>query len=165
MKYFLVFLLMTFSVQVFSEESQESKTLISEYNKIVKIIKKSKSDGTIDGFTEYKIVGDGIDLIWTFGETQENPTMIRIYKKKDKNEKSFSVSYYRNSSIIKGTTVIRRFIGSNATGWRNDTVDLSDNQYMGSQGSLSLRLSPKDEGILEVWGITQFGDNMSGETD
>ena len=154
MKYFLVFLLMAFSLQVFSEENQESKILISEYNKIVQIIKKSKSDGTIDGFREYKIVGDGVKLIWFFGETNENPTMIRIYKKKSETENYFSLSYYRNSSIIKGTTVIRRSIGSNATGWKNDTVDLSDNQYMGHPRASLPMLSPKDEGILNVWGVT-----------
>ena len=142
-------------------QSPEAQILIAEYNKILEIAQTSQPDGTVDGFTNYKVIGDGVKFLWYLGETR-GQTTLKIYKSKDEQagEDDFSVSYHyimhRDPGEIEPTPILRRFIGP-MKGWRNDSVDLETGYYLLHQGSPTLQLSERDKSILEAWGITQFG--------
>ena len=81
---------------------------------------------------------------------------IRLYIKPTDSQPSFAVTYHKTTIIVPETVVLRKFIGPEPTGWRNDTINYTTGEYLGTQGSSRVRLSDQIKSILTRWNITPF---------
>lgn len=159
LKFFLIAfiafpLCLSLGSQAFADENAE--IIISEFNKLLDIVKNSQHDRMVGDLLKAKDFGNGVSLLWKIGETDKDSTTIRIRSKRE-GEKTFDISYHRSSMLVKGTIVIRRFIGFPQATWRSDTVDLNMSSYLsylGVGGSQHLFLSEANINLLSTWGVT-----------
>ena len=96
--------------------------------------------------------GCKVELLWKLAKYEGDYDVIRIFSER-KDGKDFVVSYFRGDHLVEGRTVIRRFYGPVITGWRNDTVDVETDEYLGWQGVEEPRLNKKDENVLNLWNV------------
>ena len=140
---------------VSSSEEEISATLQKEYSRLRKIAAKLKPEYEVGGYLKGKVYGDH-ELLWRLAEEKGDPEVIRIYRDKGEGRQPFDVTFHHSTGIIKGRTVIRRFVGPASTGWRNDTIDAETGEYLGSQGTRDPAMDPRDLEILKKWNIRLF---------
>lgn len=126
----------------------------AEYSRLRALVSTLEPEFEVGGYLKGKSYGDH-ELLWHISEDPADSEVIRIFRDKAGHE-SFDVTFHRNQAIVPGRTVIRRFVGPNPTGWRNDTIDAETREYLGSQGTRRPRLDPREEEILRKWDIELF---------
>ncbi len=141
----------TFSSPALGSEAI-SQRLQSEFHRLRELVVHLEPEFEVGGYLKGKSSGDH-ELLWRTSDTGTDSEVIRIYRDKGDKEQAFGVTFYRNDVIVKGRTVIRRFVGPAATGWRNDTIDAHSGEYLGSQGASEPALDTRDEEILRHWDI------------
>lgn len=134
---------------------RRSEVLKTEFATILGHVKAQKADGKIGDFMKFKKMGNYL-LLWDLGPTADDYDLIRLYNEHDDGSPNFSVSYYRSKNIVEGRTVIRRFVGPDTLGWRNDTMDYETGEYLGMQGTEEPSMSASDRRILKDWNIELF---------
>jgi len=147
----LVSLAATFSTPAFGSEAI-SQRLQSEFSRLRELVTRLEPEFEVGGYLKGKSYGDH-ELLWRTSDTGTDAEVIRIYRDKGDKEQAFDVTFHRNDVIVRGRTVIRRFVGPASTGWRNDTIDAHTGEYLGSQGASAPRLDARDEAILRQWDI------------
>lgn len=128
--------------------------LHSEYARLRALVEKLEPEFEVGGYLKGRRYGDH-ELLWRLAVDEGDSEVIRIFRDKAGHE-SFDVTFHRNQAIVPGRTVIRRFVGPNPTGWRNDTIDAETREYLGSQGARRPRLDEREEEILRQWDIELF---------
>lgn len=126
----------------------------SEFQRLKALAGSLEPEFEVGGYLKGKRYGDH-ELLWHLAEEEGDAEVIRIYRDKPGHE-SFDVTFHRNQAIVPGRTVIRRFVGPNPTGWRNDTIDAGTLEYLGSQGTRRPRMDAAEEAILRKWDIELF---------
>jgi hypothetical protein len=141
-------------------EGQVSITdqLLNEYSSLERLTASLTPDGLVGGYLYYKNFGDHL-LIWdadTFEEDGHH--MIRVFVPKDEatGQAAFSISYYRSNYLLQGQTTLRRFIGPEDSGWRADTISLSEVKYLGYQGNQKPTFNALETDLLLFYGIQTF---------
>lgn len=135
-----------------SAEPLKCEQLLTEYQRLHEYVQNTKAEFEVGGLFKGKQFGD-YKLLWKLAQVKGESEVIRIYRDKGDKQQAFEVSYFRNDLIVPGKTVIRRFIGPAATGWRNDTIDAFDGRYLGHQGTENPYLDERDQEILSEWDI------------
>ncbi len=160
----LIFIFLAFLLPCFSYGSQEITAegvpyiLTEEFNRLRSFVAQLKPDGDVGGYYWKKDYGDHL-LLWKLEESEDARAyheVIRLYASRGEDQKPFAVTYHKTTGIIDGLMVLRRFIGPEPTGWRNDTIDYQTGEYLGSQGFRRLWLQDEDLRILKRWNITPF---------
>lgn len=134
------------------EDQDKVQVLTQEWNQIAAQVQKMKPDHLVGGLYNEKFF-NGYSLLWKFSNADKASDVIRFFRLSP-NGQAFTITYYRSSYIIPGRLVLRRLIGYEAGSWINHTLDLNTKEYLGSQGTFSLTLSPADLQILKDWQIT-----------
>jgi hypothetical protein len=150
-KLFFIFLLL--SAQFMAQASEPSQIIQSEWQESRELVSTLKADGDVGGYMLYKDYSD-MKLLWRTNDQQDENEVIRFFRLRASGT-VFSVTYHKSDVIIPGRTVIRRFIGTEPTGWVNHTVDFHSGEYLGQQG-FAPNLTREEENILHDWAIENF---------
>jgi hypothetical protein len=131
--------------------------ILSEYQRLMRMVSNLQSDGTIDGTTVYKQFGDTV-LIWNTRETNPHASYNTIRIQRDRPDgTTLDISYHGDAThIVEGRRVLRRFVGTFQRDFRNDTIDLETQEYLGAQGVRVPRLDARDREILREWSIVLY---------
>ncbi|MCB0422391.1 MAG: hypothetical protein KDD61_15435 [Bdellovibrionales bacterium] len=155
MKTLLILMLaLSFSASAWGmSDSQKSQVLLYEYYQLRQFVQTLKPDYEVGGYYQAKDYGDYL-LMWRLIEDPQGHESIRIYReRKDSSRTNFAITYHRSSEIVPGSIVVRRFVGPEPYGWRNDTVNLQTGEYIGAQGMTYPDLKKAEKNILKTWGI------------
>lgn len=153
----LTFVIFLLSFQSYSfDQTEKSDIILKEYIQLRSKVSQLNPDYKIGDFSNVKRYNNHI-LLWSLEDDLKYHEVIRIYRDKGK-YKGFAIAYHRSASIIDGRVVIRRFIGQEPFGWRNDTIDLDSAEYLGYQGLRKPVLDSIDQEITKEWGITLFSN-------
>jgi hypothetical protein len=152
---FLCFAMMFACANTATALDHRSQVLRKEFEKMLAHVQGLKADGKIGDFMKYKDMGDYL-ILWDLGPTPEHYDLIRLFRDYPDGTPNFAVSYYRSKTIIDGRTVIRRFVGPDTVGWRNDTMDYETGEYLGMQGTPEPPISAADRRLIEEWNIQLF---------
>ncbi|MEO0335678.1 MAG: hypothetical protein AAF202_04765 [Pseudomonadota bacterium] len=131
--------------------SPEAEQLVKEFNSLKQWALEQEMDGVVGGLYPY-VQQDGYIVMFS-KEFDGEHDVIRFFLGRSAPQKDFAVSYYWSRYMFEGRRVLRRFVGPEPTGWRNDTVDVDTFEYLGRQGRSELSLSDEELEILEAWGI------------
>ena len=154
MKAFLLALLV--SANAFASPSPAiGRELKKEFLQLHRLVSKMRPEFTVGDYLSGKSYGDH-EILWRLGEEAGDPDVIRIYRDKGEKAQALDITFHRSAGIIRGRTVIRRFVGPAMRGWRNDTMDFHSGEYLGSQGTSSPSLDERDREIMEKWGVVLF---------
>lgn len=152
----ILFALLLLSSQVFAQSAETvSKTLQSEWSEFRSYVETLEADGDVGSYMDYKEFGD-MTLLWKISDEANGHEVIRFFMDRP-GVKSFVVSYYRTPHIIQGKTILRRFVGTEPTGWINHTIDFVTGDYIGQQGSFPYSLREEELNMMKEWGITLLG--------
>lgn len=147
---------MSFNVAVAFTDLEKSQVVLQEYQTLRDMVVKMTPDYQVGGYYHAKEVGDSL-LMWLL---QSDPTaheVIRIYRPRgDHSGLNFAITYHRSSEIVEGRIVVRRFIGTEPYGWRNDTVDLQTGEYLGAQGMTEPSMTKEERALLRSYGVRQL---------
>lgn len=132
----------------------KAEILTEEYNRIKSWVQQSQTDGVIGNLYPY-IQMDGYILMFSNDFDNQHET-IRFFINGEGHEKDFSITYYKSQYMVENKMVIRRFVGPEPTGWRNDTIDFDTQEYLGFQGTDKPRLNDKAQEIIKEWNLTLF---------
>lgn len=149
---FLFTLLVAAFLHLPSLASTPAEILTEEFDRIQKWILTQTPDGNVGGLYDY-VQMDGYLILFSQEFDKDHDT-IRFFLNREAPEKDFAITYHYTRHIVRGRTVIRRFIGPEPTGWRNDTIDVNTGEYLGAQGARKLRLKPDEQRIIDHWGLT-----------
>lgn len=138
---------------VFGQMDDGSAVLMSEWSKFRKMVETLEPDEEVAGYYKSKAFGDVL-LMWRISEDSSDDEVIRFYVEREGEEKYFNVTYHKNKSIVPGRQVLRRFLGTEPSGWKNHTIDFNSGEYLGSQGAWRPDVSEKNMEVLNEWGIT-----------
>lgn len=150
-KLFLIFLLL--STQLLAANSRPSHIIQSEWQEFRQLVTTLEADGDIGGYMLYKAYPE-MKLLWRTSDEENDNEVIRFFRLRDSGT-PFSVTYHKSHSIIPGRVVLRRFIGTEPTGWINHTVDLNSGEYLGQEG-FAPKLTDEEKNLLSDWGIEHF---------
>lgn len=138
------------------DEDFIASTIYKEFTRLRERFQLETPDTVVGGLYKQKSFGSHV-VLWKIEQFPEDSEVIRIYRaSKIEGEQDFSVTFHKNGVIVPGKTVLRRFIGPDSRGWRNDTLDYLTFQYLGSQGAERPQISPTDREILNMWDILEF---------
>ena len=162
-KYFvLTSFLFLFFFASHANERTNSQRLIDEFKQLRTAVSQLQPDNNVPGGTGHyenyfqeKDYGDYV-IMWRLEEQENNPDyheVIRLYIKPQGEQDSFAVTYHKTTQILKGTLVLRKFVGPEPIGWRNDTINYKTGEYLGFQGMRRLVIPKHIEWILTQWGI------------
>ncbi len=126
--------------------------LIDEFQRVQNWIGTQIPDGEVGGLYDF-IQRDGYKILYSKQFDGDHDT-IRFFLNRKAPEQDFAITYHLSRHITHGRTVLRRFIGPEPTGWRNDTVDFHTKEYLGAQGAQHLRFRKDEQKILQEWGFT-----------
>ena len=139
-------------------QSTPSQQLLDEYENIRAVVSRLQSDNpnTMD-YYQKKDYGDHV-IMWKLEDEGNGhfDEVIRLYIRPVEGESSFAVTYHKTTLIVSGTIVLRKFVGPEPVGWRNDTVDYLTKEYLGFQGNPRFSVNKRIESILKRWNITLF---------
>lgn len=140
------------STQSFASDSYKSERLVAEFTRLKAYAEGLSADYTIGGMMKAKEFEFGVTFLWMLSEDGQSD-IIRIYRD---DEPAFVVSYYKNKLIGQGEMVLRRFVGPDQGGWRNDTILWDTLEYVGAQGQKKPMLKEIDLEVLKAWDIELF---------
>lgn len=148
----LIFVLMFLTSQAFAS-SEIAFTILKEWKYFRAEVSTLEPQGDIGGYMLYREYGE-MTLLWRTSESMDDNEVIRFFMYRNDGT-VFAVTYHRSDIIVPGRMVIRRFIGTEPTGWINHTVDYQTGDYLGSQGT-GTELTKKEVALLKEWHITTF---------
>jgi hypothetical protein len=131
--------------------SPEAEQLLLEYSSLKQWTSEVQSDGVIGGLYQF-VQMDGYKIMFS-QEFDGDHDVIRFFMAREAPRKDFAITYFWSRYIKQDRVVLRRFVGHEPSGWRNDTIDVETLEYLGRQGRRDLRLPEDEESILEQWGI------------
>ena len=134
--------------------SEKADILIEEYTRIKQWVESVEPDGLVGGLYYY-VEREGYIILFSQKFDGKHET-IRFFLNREAPLKDFAITYIKSKYILKDRTILRRFIGSEPTGWKNQTVDVTTLEDLGSQGVKELVLSPDEKQIIAEWGLTVF---------
>lgn len=149
---FSIILMTVLTASALADQGQAT-TIISEYEQIRAYAQKQEAEYMVGHFMSAKQYDDAL-LLWQLDDDEKYHEVIRLYREREDGT-SFAVSYHRSSSIVDGKIVIRRFIGTEPSGWINHTVDYKTGEYLGSQGTEPF-LTEEEEKMLKNWKVKFF---------
>lgn len=130
-----------------------SKTIMSEWKNFRTKVDTIEPQGDIGGYMLYREYGK-VTLLWRTSSDSADNEVIRFFLP-NPNGLDFAVTYHKSDVIVPGKVVLRRFIGTEPTGWINHTVELGTGKYLGKQG-VSSPLSTEQQQLLKEWRIQNF---------
>ena len=162
-KHFILasFLFLFFQVAHANNDTQAaSEKLIAEYGHLRDAVSRLQPDNNPDDGPYYlqKNYGDYI-IMWKLEKEEKDSNyreVIRFYFKPKEHHPSFAVTYHKTTEIEPGMLVLRKFVGPEPMGWRNDTINYQTGEYLGSQGRRQLSLPEYIKTTLTQWGIEPF---------
>ena len=151
----LFFSVIIFNFSLFAnEEIKIVETINAEFQALKGLVKDLKADYKI-GFLNAKDYPNKVTLLWKISDEEEEHELIRIYQERD-NKEDFEVVFHKNTYIGEGKMVLRRFVGGTRTNWRNDSILVSSQEYLGSQGVIKITTDHESLVLLKDWSITLF---------
>ena len=133
-----------------------SRKLIDEYQQLRTVVSQIQPDNQDEGpYLKQKDYGNYV-LLWSLADTNSNISTnerIRIYIPSQGDHQDFAVTYVKSTMIAPGQVVLRKFIGPEPSGWRNDTVDYATGEYLGRQGSSWITIPEHVKSILTQYDI------------
>lgn len=130
-----------------------SETLMKEWTHFHAMVDTIKPQGDLGGYMLYRDYQD-MTLLWRTSTNSSDNEVVRFFMQRSSGV-VFAVTYHKSNIINPGRTVLRRFIGTEPTGWTNHTIDLKTGEYLGSQG-LGQEITSAEEKMMREWGITIF---------
>lgn len=122
----------------------------AQFQRLHSFVSALEPEFTVGGYLKGKSYGDH-ELLWHLATEPGEAEVIRVYREKGPSEQAFDITFHRNRAIVPGRIVIRRFVGPESTGWRNDTVDEETGDYLGMQGEVNPAVDARDQAILRKW--------------
>jgi len=148
----IVFIVLLLSIKSFAI-SIPANTLIKEWTYLRSIVRNQAPQGNIGGYYNYYNLNNSV-LLWKISDDSTQNEVIRFFTKRSDGT-IFAITYYKSDTIIPDKTVLRRFIGTEPTGWINHTVDLKTGKYLGSQGGITPR-TKSEKMLMKSFLITDF---------
>jgi hypothetical protein len=94
--------------------------------------------------------------MWQLAREEGDSERIRLFREREDDDQTwFAITYHHSKYILEGTDVIRRFVGPEPSGWRNDTVDAKTGEFLQTQGAQRPLLTHREAEILADWNIAQ----------
>lgn len=154
MKSIACILLVLFSIfaQSFGSDAI-APTLIKEWSRFRAQVDRIEPQGDIGGHVLYRDYED-MTLLWRTSTGTNDNEVIRFFMQRSSGE-IFCVTYHKSDVIVPGKIVLRRFVGTEPTGWINHTIDLNTSEYLGTQG-IAPTLMPQEKKMMKKWGIHAF---------
>lgn len=149
-KIILVFIILI--GQAFANENI-SQTLMKEWSQFRNMVDKVEAEGDVGGYMLYRDYQD-MTLLWRTSSNSNENEVIRFFMLRT-DGMVFAVTYHKSNIIMPGTTVLRRFVGTEPTGWINHTVDFSTGEYLGSQGQ-EPTITATEKKMMKEWGISKL---------
>lgn len=147
---FAFFVLLTVMGSAFAGESVAAR-IMGEWTKFRAQVDTIEPQGDIGGYMLYRDYTD-MTLLWrTSTEPGENE-VIRFFMQRPDGQ-VFAVTYHKSDIIMPGRVVLRRFVGTEPTGWINHTIDFESGDYIGTQGHMP-ELLKAEKKMMKEWGIT-----------
>ena len=151
-----------FSISVMTQlnANPASWKLVEEFERLRTEVSRLQPDNSGNSYYREKDYGDHI-IMWKLeNQTTKRPEHqyeeIRLYIKSTGTHPPFDVTYHKTTAIVRGILVLRKFIGPEPHGWRNDTVNYMTGEYLGFQGASHINLPNHVKNILTQWSITPF---------
>lgn len=138
--------------QVFANDTI-SQVLMKEWTHFRAMVDKIEPQGDIGGYMLYRDYQD-MTLLWRTSSDSTENEVIRFFMLRP-DGMVFAVTYHKSDIIKPGTTVLRRFVGTEPTGWINHTIDYNSGEYLGSQGQESA-ITTSEKKMMKEWGIGTF---------
>lgn len=135
--------------QAFADEGI-AKSIMKEWRTFRAQVETIKPDGDIGGYMLYRDYQD-MTLLWRISADPAENEVIRFFMQRPDGV-VFAVTYHKSDVIIPGRIVLRRFIGTEPTGWINHTIDFLTGDYIGSQGQKPA-LTSQEKKMMSEWGI------------
>lgn len=139
----------TMAGQIFANDTI-SKTIQKEWTIFRAQVDLIEPEGDIGGYMLYRDYAD-MTLLWRTSTDANDNEVIRFFMRRANGE-IFAVTYHKSDVIVPGTVVLRRFVGTEPTGWINHTIDLTTGEYLGSQGQKPT-LTSAEKKMMKQWGI------------
>lgn len=152
-KFILAFtFLIAMAGHVFANDSI-SQALMKEWNYFRALVEKTEPQGDVGGYMLYRDYQD-MTLLWRTSSDSSENEVIRFFMPRPDGA-VFAVTYHKSDIINPGRTVLRRFVGTEPTGWINHTIDYFTGAYIGSQGQAP-KLLASEKIMMKEWGISNF---------
>ena len=161
LKHFALLCILIHPFMAYANGPTPSSELIDEYERLRAKVSQLKSDNPSDpsrrGEKEY-----GTHFVfWSLEDRDVSAPgyheTIRIFIPPTATyPKNFAVSYHKSTHILSEALVLRKFVGPEPSGWRNDTINYATKEYLGMQGSRWVETPEHVEDILAQWDITPF---------
>lgn len=145
-------ILFTTAAPVFGNDSI-SKTLMNEWKTFRNKVDTIEPQGDIGGYMLYRDYQD-MTLLWRTSTEIGDNEVIRFFMERPDGG-IFAVTYHKSDIIAPGRVVLRRFVGTEPTGWINHTIDFNTGEYLGSQGQKTSILS-NEKKMMKEWGIKEL---------
>jgi len=127
-----------------------AKTIMNEYEDFREMVSELQEDRLVGDYYKAKEYSDVL-LLWNLREDIKDHEVIRFFKLREDGT-PFAVTYHRSSYIVEGRIVLRRFVGTEPTGWINHTIDYMTGEYLGRQG-FEPYLLKSEKTFLKNWNI------------
>lgn len=146
-------------------DQKKAQIILSEWNRHYALVSNLKPDGDIGGYMLYREYSeyDNLILLWKIHTNSESDEVIRFFRKRpmgsgNNDGQVFAVTYHKSQIIVPGEVVLRRFIGTEPTGWSNDTVNFTTGEYLGHQGEVEIqsKLTKEEKSMLKNFNIKIF---------
>jgi hypothetical protein len=130
-----------------------SKTLMEEWSRFRTLVDKTEPHGDIGGYMLYRDY-ENMTLLWRTSVGSEENEVIRFFMQRPDGA-IFAVTYHKSDIIRPGKVVLRRFVGTEPTGWINHTIDFNSGEYLGSQGEKP-NLTADEKKMMKTWKISDL---------
>lgn len=133
--------------------SSYSQTILAEWARFRSMVANLDAEGEVGGYMKF-VRYDNMTLLWRTSADKTENEVIRFFQKRPSGD-VFAVTYHKSKDIVPGATVIRRFVGTEPSGWINHTVDYFTGDYLGSQGGKPY-LMPAERQLMSDWKIADL---------
>jgi hypothetical protein len=130
-----------------------AKTLLKEWKTFRTQVDTLEAQGDIGGYMFFKEYGK-MTLLWRTSNESGDNEVIRFFMPRA-NGLDFAVTYHKSTVIVPGKVVLRRFVGTEPTGWINHTIDFNTGKFIGKQGDAAT-LSAEEKQMMKEWGIQNY---------
>lgn len=149
----LIIALFLICTSTFAESDQFiSDTIRAEWKRFRALVEEIQPDGQIGGYMDYKEYGE-TTLLWRISNDPNENEVIRFFMDRP-GPLNFAVTYHKGTQFIPGKMALRRFIGTEPTGWINHTIEFDSGLYLGRQGSFPYTLRQVELDMMEQFEIT-----------
>jgi len=126
---------------------------MKEWTHFRALVDKTEPQGDIGGYMLYRDY-QNMTLLWKTSADKNENEVIRFFMLRP-DGMVFAVTYHKSDIIHPGRIVLRRFVGTEPTGWINHTIDFTTGEYLGTQGQ-SPDTSSEEKKMMKDWGISKI---------